>query len=192
MTGRTHDLAALTALIIAFIYTPEIPVISITSLVLIVFANFIGGLFPDIDQQTSDFWDNFRFGPFVAKFIVPILGGHRHISHSLFGTVFFGGLTYLFLNFVQSILTIKIEIDLIWYGFMIGFISHLIMDMPTKAGIPLLWPLKIDFGFPPFKFMRITSGKFVENWIVFPLLILLTGYLLFTNQAKLLFLIHHL
>lgn len=181
MTGRTHDLAAFTALVIAFISLPQIPAMSLPTAIAAFGANFVGGLFPDIDQPTSDLWDNFRLGPFIAKIICPALGGHRHISHSLVGVVLFGAMSRLFLEMLGTI--VLIDMKIVWVCFMIGFISHIITDLPTKDGVPLLWPLKWKFGIPPFRFLRFESGKFVENWLVFPALLLFTGYLLYSHQA---------
>lgn len=185
MTGRTHDLAAFTGLVIAFIYAPALPVLSLTTVIIAFGANFIGGLFPDIDQPTSDFWDNFRLGPFVAKVIVPALGGHRHISHSLAGLVLVGLLFSLGLDFVLKYVLIDIDSEIVWNAFMIGVVSHLVMDLPTKEGVPLLWPFDWKFGLPPWRAVRITSGKFVENFVIFPGLLILTGYLLFVHQERL-------
>jgi membrane-bound metal-dependent hydrolase YbcI (DUF457 family) len=56
---------------------------------------------------------------------------------------------------------------------MIGIISHLIMDTFTKEGVPWLLPLPFKIGFPPLRSLRMTTGKSVENFIVFPLLIVL-------------------
>lgn len=181
MTGRTHDLAAFNALIIAFIALPTIPQMSFATAVSAFGANFIGGLFPDIDQPTSDLWDNFRLGPFVAKIICPALGGHRHISHSLVGVVLIGAVSRLFLEILGKV--VLIDMPIVWVCFMIGVLSHIVMDMPTKDGVPLLWPLRWKFGIPPFRFMRFESGKWVENYVVFPGLLFFTGYLLYTHQG---------
>lgn len=184
MTGRTHDLAAFTALTIVFISLPEIPEMSMATAIAAFSANFIGGLFPDIDQPTSDLWDNFRLGPYVAKVIVPALGGHRHISHSIFGVCAIGFLSYHLLQFLSTI--ILIDMYIVWCTFMIGILSHIVMDMLTKDGVPLLWPLKWDFGIPPIKAFRIRSGKFMENYVIFPGLGVFTLYLLYLHSDKLL------
>lgn len=52
MTGRTHDLAAFTALTIAIATTP-IPHMSLATAIVAFSANMIGGLAPDIDQPTA-------------------------------------------------------------------------------------------------------------------------------------------
>ena len=168
MTGRTHDLAAFTALTLVFINLPELPQISLATAIAAFGANFIGGLFPDIDQPTSDFWDNFRLGPFVAKVICPAFGSKF---------VFW---------FIASILTLNIDPYIVWQAFMIGVLSHIIMDLLTKAGVPLLWPFKWVFGIPPVKWLRITSGKFIENFVIFPALLFWTGHMLYTHQDKVL------
>lgn len=67
---------------------------------------------------------------------------------------------------------------------MIGFVSHLVTDAMTRQGIPLLFPLPWDFGIPPFKFLRMKTGGFVELWIVVPVLILLNGYLVYEYYEK--------
>ncbi len=185
MTARTHDLAAFTALVIAFVYLPAVPAVSVPTLILAFGANFVGGLLPDIDQPTSDFWDNFRMGPFVAKVVCPALGGHRHISHSLIGVGGFALLSYALLHWLAGIVLLDINPILIWYSFLIGIGSHILMDMPTKLGVPLLWPWKFKFGIPPIKRLRVESGKFAEKYVFFPGLLLLSSYLLYTHQDKL-------
>jgi inner membrane protein len=190
MTGRTHDLAAFTGLVIAFVYLPSLPVMSLPTAIAVFGANFLGGLFPDIDQPTSDLWDNFRLGPFIAKVVCPALGGHRHISHSLVGVVLIGFLSHWVLQGIAALLTIRLDTILIWQAFMIGVVSHLVADLPTKAGVPLLWPLTWKLGIPPFRRFRFESGTWVENLIVFPGLLILTGYLLYTNQSRVLEFLH--
>jgi inner membrane protein len=188
MTGRTHDLAAFTGLVIAFCFLPSLPEMSLATAVTAFGANFIGGLFPDIDQPTSDFWDNFRLGPFVAKIFCPLIGGHRHVSHSLLGVGIIGAGSHWLFQAINHILLIDFQI--VWWAFMIGIASHLATDLLTKDGLPLLWPLKWRLGFPPLKVMRMTSGSWMEKIVVFPGLILISGYLLFNHQSKVLDFIH--
>jgi len=184
MTGRSHDLAAFTALTIIFVAMPTLPTMSFATAVTAFGANFIGGLFPDIDQKTSDFWDNFRLGPFIAKVICPALGGHRNVSHSLLGLVLIGIGSKVFLQLLSAIVLIDMEI--VWNAFMIGVVSHILTDLPTKAGVPLLWPLQWNMGIPPIRALRFESGEFVENFIAVPGMLLLTGWLLYSNQSRVL------
>ncbi len=189
MTGRTHDLAAFTALTAVFVYLPALPTMSLATAVAAFGANFIGGLFPDIDQPTSDLWDNFRLGPFIAKVICPALGGHRHISHSFLGLLIIGFGTHFFLELLGNI--VLIDMNIVWLSFMIGVISHIITDLPTKAGVPLLWPLKYKFGLPPIKALRFESGSWVENLVVFPGFLLVCGWLIYTHQTRVLEFLHY-
>ena len=191
MVGRTHDVAAFTALLMVLVYHPNIPQMTLLTAVVAFSANFIGGLFPDIDQRTSDFWDNFRLGPFVSRFITPLLGGHRNLSHSLVGLTIIGAVSAAILQYTSTILLLDINMEIVWYAFMIGVISHLIMDSITKDGLPLLWPLKFKIGFPPVKFLRVRADSWVEKLIIFPGLILYTIYLVYTNQDLLLTFIKH-
>lgn len=186
MTGRTHDLVAFSALVVAFVWWPQLPTMTLATAITAFGANFIGGLFPQIDQKTSDFWDNFRSGPFVAKVVCPFLGGHRNLSHSLVGVVLIGAAADWLPQFVLQFITIPINEMVVWVSFMIGFISHLVADGVTRAGIPLFWPLDWQIGFPPVRALRMDTGKFVEKYLVFPGLLLFDAYLLYAHQARLL------
>jgi inner membrane protein len=188
MTGRTHDLGAFTTLVAIFVYLPNLPEMSLPTALVAFGANFVGGLFPDIDQPTSDFWDNFRFGPFIAKVVCPALGGHRHISHSLLGLFLVGWGSKLFLQLLSSV--VLIDMHIVWWCFMIGVVSHILMDMPTKDGVPLLWPLKWKFGIPPIRSLRMESGKWQEQLLVFPGLLIIVSCLLYFNQSKLMTFLH--
>lgn len=72
----------------------------------------IGGLFPD--------WLSISF-PFVR---LP-LEGHRGITH----TLMFAVLTSLLIN---------PSIAPFWFS---GLLSHMLLDLPSDAGIPLFWPI---------------------------------------------------
>lgn len=190
MTGRTHDLAAFTSLVIAIAYVPQVPHMNLATAVVAFGMNFVGGLFPDIDQPTSDFWDNFRLGPYVAKIICPIFGGHRNISHSLVGIVVIGTLMDIVLYFVSKIILLNLDTEVIWWSFMIGYLSHLVIDLFTKDGLPILWPVQWKFGIPPIKGWRITTGKLLEKILIFPGLVAITAYVMYTHQDKFWALIH--
>lgn len=181
MTGRTHDLAAFTALNGAFIFLP-LQSMSLATLVVALGANFIGGLAPDLDQSTSSLWKKFRGGNILGPLLSPLLGGHRLISHSLIGLLLAGFLLSKFLGMINQVLLV--DMSIVWWAFMIGLTSHLVSDALTKEGIPLLFPLPISVGFPPIKAARITTGKLVEKSLVYPGLMLLNGYWFFNYSAK--------
>lgn len=96
---------------------------------------------------------------------------HRTISHSILGGVIF----YKILEFVIPKLLNPAYVDpnIVVASIIIGFVSHIAADMITKEGVPLFFPFPFTIGFPPFKFLRITTGKFMENFIIFPSVVLL-------------------
>ena len=77
----------------------------------------------------------------------------------------------------------------VWYAFLIGMMSHLVMDTFTKEGVPWLLPLPYKFGFPPLKALRITTGKMVETLGVFPALLIFNLYWYWAHYGHLLGLI---
>lgn len=190
MTGRTHDLGAFSALVIAMVFLPQLPTMSLVTAFVAFGANFMGGLFPDLDQTTSDFWDNFRFGPVVAKIICTFLGGHRNISHSLLGFAIIGVGSRFLLQLVFSFILVDINVNIVWWSFMLGVISHYVLDMVTREGLPLLWPLNHKFGIPPIKRLRMPAGGPLEHFIVFPALLVMDAYLMYMNQEKILYFLH--
>ncbi len=175
MIGRTHDLAAFTSLVIAAIYLP-IETMSIGNALAVLLVAMVGGLLPDLDEPTADIWDTIPVGEVLGRVLSPLFGKHRNISHSILGIFIanFGSI-YLFSLLKPYIL---LDLEIIRYAFMLGFLSHLFMDSLTQAGIPLLFPLRYKFGIPPFKSLRIKTGGLVEQLIVFPGLVLLNIYLI--------------
>ena len=178
MTARTHDLAALTA-IIYFIATQPIPQMNLATAIGAFGANMIGGMLPDIDDASSDFWDTIRIGNIVSKITKPLLGNHRMITHSLLGMAIIGFILKQILAATGKY--VLMDMDVIWLSAMIGFFSHLVMDSITKEGVPWLFPVPIKFGFPPIKFLRIKTGGAIEKAIIFPGLMLFNIYLIY-NQ----------
>lgn len=181
MTGRTHDLAAFTALSYVLVTQP-LSSISLATGMAALSATLIGGLTPDIDQPTANLWNRLPGGSIIGRIVTPILGGHRFISHSILGVVLFGIVTKWLLNMAHEV--ILVDMDVVWISFMIGFVSHLIMDTFTKEGVPWLFPIPFGFGIPPIKFLRIGTGGFVEKSIIFPGLMLANGYLLYNFYGK--------
>lgn len=180
MTGRTHDLAAFSAL--SFIVaTQDIPQMSLATVIVAVAANLIGGLTPDIDQPTAELWHKIPAGTIVGKIFYPLLGGHRFISHSLVGIILFGVSAHFLLDAIHTVLLV--DMGVVWWAFMIGYVSHLILDTLTRDGVPWLFPLPIRIGIPPIKQFRMKTGGFAEKSIVFPLLMVFTAYVYYANYA---------
>lgn len=188
MTGRTHDLTAFTALSFV-VATQNIGTMTLATAFVAFTANMLGALAPDIDQSTGALWRKIRFGAILGKFLYPIFGGHRHISHSILGIVFFGVVSKVLLLLIQNVLIVDIEI--VWISFMIGVVSHLIADTFTHSGVPWLFPLPINLGIPPIKALRFHTGSFVEKGIVFPGLILINMYIFYVYHKEIIEFLKH-
>lgn len=181
MTGRTHDLIAFTAMA-AVVATQPIASMTLATAFVAFSANMIGGLAPDIDQSTGVLWKRVRMGRFFAKLLSPIFGGHRHISHSLLGIVFFGVVSKIFLMLISEILLV--DMNIVWWSFMIGVASHLIADTFTHSGVPWFFPIPVNFGIPPIKALRFHTGSFIEKGVVFPALILLNMWIFYAYHRQ--------
>jgi inner membrane protein len=94
----------------------------------------ISALLPDIDIPTSKVG---RASPVVST-IINIAFGHRGLFHSLLAA----GLIYL--------LALKFFPAYSLYC-LIGYLSHLLLDCLTPAGVPLLWPIPYRFRLPVIK-----------------------------------------
>lgn len=188
MTGRTHDLAAFTALGVIFLSRPE-QTLTLSTAIIAILANLIGGITPDIDQPTAPFWRNLPIGKYFGKVFDKLLGGHRFLTHSLVGLLLFGFAAHWLLVFLHPIMP-HVNADLVWRAFMIGMISHLVMDTFTKEGVPWLLPIPIKFGIPPIKALRITTGKKMENFIVFPALAVFNVVFYSAHHQRLLDILH--
>lgn len=189
MTGRTHDLAAITVLGVVFVLGPTRD-IGLSTAIVAVLANLMGGITPDIDQPTAPLWRNLPIGKYFGKMFGLLNGGHRFLTHSLLGLYLFGVAAHWLLAFVHPIAG-SIDLNLVWRAFMLGMASHLVMDMFTKEGVPLLLPLPFKLGIPPIKGLRITTGKWRETFVVFPLLLLCNAVFYVTHYRQVLDILHH-
>jgi inner membrane protein len=175
MVGRTHDLAAFTALSVAAVSLP-LPHISLSTILVAVVVGQLGGLAPDIDEPTAPLWHLLPAGGFLSVVLRQMLGGHRFISHSLIGMFIFGFLGHM-LGVVLQPSFPSLDMSVVWCAFMLGVASHLFMDGLTKQGIPLFLPLPLKVAFPPLVALRVTTGSWVERVVVFPALVLLNVYI---------------
>ena len=178
MTARTHDLFAFASLLTVIVVFPPAAV-TLPTLMTSVVGNVVGALAPDMDQASNRLWDLLPGGNWVGKVFRNLFIGHRTISHSLLGAFLFYKLLEFGLPRIFNPTTV--DVSILMASMMIGFISHLVADGLTKEGIPLFFPLPLKIGFPPIKFMRVTTGSFVENWIVLPAVV---GYILWVVQQN--------
>ena len=165
MTGRTHDAIAFATLVTVAAFHPPVALNIPTAMAAIV-GNIIGATLPDIDQATNRLWDFLPGGDYVGRVLRKVFMGHRTLTHSLLGVF----LVYKMLEFLLPRLLNPdyVNSGVVFVAMMVGYVSHLLGDAVTKEGLPLFFPFQWKFGFPPFSFMRITTGKWIENLVILP------------------------
>lgn len=100
----------------------------------------LGAVVVDVDVKNSRFGNRWYFRP------LQWMTKHRGVIHSL--------VAGLFLSLIVGVFSL-------WagFGFGVGYVSHLLMDCFTLAGVRLFWPLKFRLrGF-------VKSGGWVEDVI---------------------------
>lgn len=149
MTGKTHIIGGLAASLAFAQVTSYDPV-------LLVGAGVIGAILPDICHGGSKVGRAF---PIVSK-VINVLFGHRSFTHSL-----------LFLVIMAFLMNSFVTNESVTAGILVGMASHLVLDMATRNGIKLLFPLKIRVRFP----LTTRTGGTVE-YMVLAALSLLSVY----------------
>ncbi|VDZ88613.1 inner membrane protein YdjM [Lelliottia amnigena] len=95
-------------------------------------------LLPDIDHPKSFLGQRLKW---IAKPIARAFG-HRGFTHSLLAVFIL--LTCFYLKIPESWIVPADAIQ----GMVLGYLSHILADMLTPAGVPLLWPCRWRFRFP--------------------------------------------
>ncbi len=149
LTGNTHIVGGIAASLAYAQFSGESPMVMVG-------AGIVGALLPDICHSGS------RIGkrlPILSKIINTVFG-HRTFTHSL-----------LFLLIVSVLMNAVISSDVIKTGVIVGMVSHYLLDMATKNGIKLFFPVRLTVRFP----VTTRTGSKVES-LVFSLLALLSFY----------------
>lgn len=138
----------------------------------------IGALAPDIDSPKSLITKS--LGPItkLLSIIVMKIGaigdpstgymrGHRRLTHSLIGFL---------IAMIPFVLGVALWHLLPWvmYAFMVGWISHVLADMTTIWGCPLLWPRDKRYGLH-----ALRTGSLWETHVIRPGAFFLNLVLLF-------------
>lgn len=183
MTGKTHQIIGITSGLAYFCLSTS-PEYSPATLGVIIVGSHLAALLPDLDKASSSIWDNISMGHIAGKVTDPFIK-HRNISHSLLGFVIFYFLARFILLSFPDYWGINYSLTII--SIMIAYGSHLLIDMITVQGIPLLFPSRYMFGIPPkpFEGIRIITGKWFENLIIFPLANIALIILIWTNWQTL-------
>jgi inner membrane protein len=187
MEGRSHLLVGLTAGVVfdslvhltgdPLTIAKTVPLVLIIRKAIYYFAVGFGALLPDIDNARSTMGHKFGI---VSKEIQRI-AGHRTVFHSLLG-VAIGALLAIGLERVVIYLLDRQNFELpaafvatshlVFFGVLFGCIMHIAADALTLGGVPLLWPNRKRFGFPPNPHWRFRTGTWPEFVIVWSFMIL--------------------
>src|SRR3989338_5009778 len=181
MTSKTHDVIAFSSLLtLSVMYQPnELTILTLFSSII---GNIVGALIPDMDQAGNRLWDLLPAGNFTGRIFRRIFYKHRTLTHSILGAV----LIFKLFEWVLPKLFNPDFVDpkMVLWSVMIGYISHLVADSLTEEGLPLFFPIDFNVGFPPVRKMRIVTGKWFENLVVFPAVWIYILWFLFTYQSE--------
>jgi inner membrane protein len=118
----------------------------------------LGALLPDIDTPKSALG---RWLPISA--IIERRVGHRQLTHSV---------AFLALCAVALVPLALVARGSLYVGLLLGIASHLLLDMVTVSGVPLLYPYAGRFVFPEPVEARIEVGSRRE-WVLAAVLLVL-------------------
>jgi len=186
MTGRTHDAIAFASLVTVAAYFPPGD-LNMTTIFAAVVANVVGALVPDMDQATNRLWDLLPGGDWLGKVFKNIFLGHRSITHSLLGAFLFYHISFWLFHRIFN--PIYVNADVVFWASFVGYVSHLLADSMTKDGLPLFFPLEIKVGVPPVSFLRITTGSWMERFVVLPAVGVYIFWFIGRSQSQLLYVV---
>ena len=181
MTAVTHQLVALTAGSLVLVNYPQTGGFVLATIAVI--AVMTGALTPDLDQPAANLGNRLLGAKFFGKIVNKFSGGHRHFTHSILGLLAIGYGLHLIINH-WLVPSLTINAQFVWWVFMVGYASHIIADTFTDRGVPWLWPLPWHFKIPPGpNVFRVTTGSFVELFIVRGILIVVLVIIIRTNLS---------
>lgn len=158
MNGRTHLIAGICvgAITCTFLKEPNFSNVS-----LIVMGSSFGSLVPDIDEPNSRIGRKVQLLSSATKSIF----GHRGLTH----TPFIVMLLLILFNFLYMKYSLDLGFMAFYSAFILGYISHLLLDFITPRGIMLAFP----FSVKKFHFIGLKSRY--KDIICSLLIILLTA-----------------
>lgn len=132
----------------------------------IVPATLLTCLLPDIDHPRSFLGQRLRW----LSYPIARAFGHRGFTHSLLAVV--GGVALFNLQ-VPAEWVVPADV---FQGLVLGYLSHIVADMLTPAGVPLLWPCRWRFCLP---LLRSQNGNQMERMLC----LVLVGYAMIFPQG---------
>jgi membrane-bound metal-dependent hydrolase YbcI (DUF457 family)/uncharacterized coiled-coil protein SlyX len=122
-------------------------------------AVIIGSLLPDIDSPKSTLG---RLLPFAST-AIERQWGHRTITHGLL----------MWMALAVLLLPLCVWRKAVYGALLIGYLSHLLIDCATKAGVPLFYPHTAVCVIPGNGKYRVKTGSLAEQGVLIVLLLLL-------------------
>lgn len=181
MTKETHSSGGIIVGLIAFntFITKLIPNYSVVYQIFLTFlffhASYIGSLFPDIDMKSSFISKRY---PFIAKKFGKKCR-HRGFTHSFLSLFLF----ILFFEVAYIITDKNIIMFCVGLGFILGYISHMILDLLTSEGIELFNPWRINLHILPIKtgskaekYLNKSLKIFITFLIVYNIILLINAH----------------
>lgn len=158
----------------------------------------VGSLIPDIDHPNSYISKRFVVLSWITNLFLWLIKGitslllfisfwlkenqkqeilkmfeHRGIFHTL--------LFAFLLTFLVGLIPINEEIlKMLQLGFLVGYLSHLLMDMLTVSGVKILFPITTHtFHYP---LIRLHTGKMLDEIIASSIFIFLSVVIMLTTK----------
>lgn len=183
MTGKTHQVLGVT-IGSGYMLASAPAAYNPATLGAVLVFSYFAALLPDIDQPAGRLWQILPGGKIAGKIVDPFLE-HRNLTHSFLGAALVSvGLYFLFRNFPSYW---GIDTHLVTIAALTSYFSHLLADMFTSQGVPLFFPWHRFFGLPPkpFEGLRVMTGKWFENLVIFPIINLALIIFIISNWSKL-------
>lgn len=187
MIGKSHLLVGLTAGVVldsvAHISGPSLIGHTSVSLSLVIdkalyyFMVGFGALLPDIDNARSTMGRKLGW---ISKGIQHAVG-HRTLFHSFLGVGLGAAIAigleqmakYLLLSRGFAIPASSVtRTHIVFFAVLFGCIMHIAADALTEEGVPLFWPNRKHFGFPPNRHWRFRTGTWPEHVVVYSFMLL--------------------
>lgn len=175
MNKPTHVMGGLTAgvavyeFVVPHLTTTELSTMKVVATASVLAGSFIGSVLPDIDKKNSFIGRRVK----VLSFILEHTVGHRGPTHAPLFTLGLSallgyGVLYGTEGWTQSVLLFFV------LGLFAGLLSHLFLDMLTKGGIPVLYPLSSKhYSLLPFKTGGI--GEYIVSFACIVLMVFMLG-----------------
>ena len=122
------------------------PINEAAPLVALTLSAGVAALLPDIDKKNTAISNKHK----LVSFVFRLFCTHRGFTHSLLALFLFAGITL-------PLSTLPYIGRYIYMGLVLGYFSHLILDMLNPDGVPVLFPLKYRLSL-----MKIKTGHIGE------------------------------